>query len=66
MILTLGGVRPHLSVFYQTVKKRPSFVKVTDWKNHLRKGILMLFAGQIYYFLLAVRRDVSLVTRTGV
>jgi len=29
------GVRPHLSVFYQSVKTRPSFVRVTDWKNRI-------------------------------
>ena len=41
----LEGVRPHLSVFYQSVKTRPSFVRVTDWKNRIRKGILMFFCG---------------------
>lgn len=29
------GIRPHLSVFYQSVKTRQSFERVTQWKNHI-------------------------------
>jgi len=27
------GVRPHLSVFYQGIRERPSFLKITRWKR---------------------------------
>ena len=58
--VSLEGVRPHLSVFYQSVKTRPSFARVTDWKNRIRKGILMflsLLPVPRYYFEILVRRD---------
>ena len=28
-----GGVRPHLSVFYQSIKTRTAFSKITGWRE---------------------------------
>ena len=27
------GVRPHLAVFYETIRARPAFVKITGWRE---------------------------------
>ena len=30
-----GGVRPHLAVFYQAVRERPSLVAATGWREQV-------------------------------
>ena len=29
------GVRPHLAVFYESIRARPAFVKITGWREQV-------------------------------
>jgi len=36
-----GGVRPHLAVFYESIRTRPAFAKITGWKENTGERRIM-------------------------